>query len=403
MAPFRNASRDTNNPHLLRSINRSLVLELILTSEPISRTQIARRLGLSLPTVMRVVDELISDNLLIYCGRSESTGGRPSSLLKLNAQDNIVIGVDLGGTRMFGAVTNIGGHIEQELTVSYKNGSSKNYIQLLIDLIERLLTSPHLPGQTVRGIGVGVPGITLTDQGVVAFAPHLGWNNLPLQKILVDQFKLPVFVDNDVNMAALGELGYGAGRGCRSLATITVGTGVGAGIIIDGALYRGCNQAAGEIGYMLPSPEFLGKRYTNGFGALESITSEGGIIGRADSLLKGMGTPRPLDEISSESVFEAARKGEAWAQLVLNETIDYLSVAIGNISTVLDPDLIILGGGMAHSADLLISPILKRLEGSLLYLPRLVASSLGYRATVMGAIMQVLNITTENVVLKYLS
>ncbi len=403
MAFLRSSSRDSNNPHILRSINRSTVLELIRASQPISRTQIARRSGISLPTVMRVVDDLILEKLVKFSGLSESTGGRPPTLLELDSHCNSVIGLDLGGTRMFGAVADIGGHIQTELYVAHREGGNQNYIRSLIDLIEQLLAAPHPPEQAVRGIGVGVSGVTLTDQGVVAFAPNLNWYDLPLRQILTDQFNLPVFIDNDVNMAALGEYAFGAGRGCLNMATITVGTGVGAGIIIDGALYRGRNQAAGEIGYMLPGIEFLGKQRTSRFGELENMISESGIAGRACRLLQEMQIPFSPGEVTSESVFEAARRGDAWAQRILDETIDYLSVAIGSMSSILDLDLIILGGGMAHSADLLIEPILKRLEGSLLYPPPLAASSLGYRATIMGAIMQVLNITTENVVLKYLA
>jgi predicted NBD/HSP70 family sugar kinase len=253
----------------------------------------------------------------------------------------------------------------------------------------------------VRGIGVGVPSVTLTPEGIVTWAPSLGWRDLPLQSILAERFDLPVFVENDVNLTALGEWGFGGGRGARNLVSIAIGTGIGAGIILGGALYRGHNQAAGEVGYLLPGVEYLGRRY-EGFGALESLASGSGVAERAARLLDREGLPPPAGDVSAHSVFAAARQGEGWAQRVVNETVDYLSLMVASVSALLDPEVIVLGGGVARSADLLIEPILRRVEGTIPFVPRLVASPLGRRAAAMGAIMLVLNATTDYFVVKRL-
>jgi len=394
--------RQTATASLMRSINRSAVLDVIRQNSPIARSQIAKRLNVSLPTVMRIVDDLIAEDLVRPHGSREATGGRPRSLLEFNGKAYAVVGVDLGGTKMFGAVADLAGTIQHEVHVPLDAGDRDGSLQRLCDLIQTLLDAPRPPGQRIRGIGVGAPGVTLSQEGVVTWAPSLGWRDLPLKDILSKRFNLPVLVENDVNLAALGELGYGAGQGARDLVCIAIGTGIGAGIIIDGSLYRGHNEASGEIGYMVPGVEFLGRRYDQ-FGALETLASGTGVAKRARQLLVEQGVPLPPEGLDAEWVFAAARAGQAWAQRVVDETVDYLSLAIANVSTLLNPELVILGGGVVRSADLLIEPILRRLEGVVPCVPRLVASPLGRRAAVMGAIMLVLNATTEQFVVKRLS
>ena len=386
---------------LMRSINRAAILDLIRQDGPIARSQIARQLSMSLPTVMRIVDELIDEDLVRPLDSREPTGGRPRSLLVFNGSAYAAVGVDLGGTKMFGTVADLAGNIQYEVYVPWKDTDPGDSLERLCELIEELLDAPRPPGQRIRGIGVGAPGVTLSPDGVVTWAPSLGWRDLPLKEILTERFDVPVFVENDVNLAALGELGFGAGRSVKDLVCIAVGTGIGAGIITGGALYRGHTQAAGEIGYLVPGVEFLGQRYDQ-FGALESLASGTGIAQRARQLLEQQGMPVPSEGLSAEDVFDAVRRGEPWAQQVVDETVDYLSLAIASISALLDPEVIVLGGGVSRSADLLIEPVLQRLEGVTPSTPRLVASPLGRRAAVMGAIMLVLDATTEYFVVKRL-
>jgi predicted NBD/HSP70 family sugar kinase len=200
----------------------------------------------------------------------------------------------------------------------------------------------------------------------------------------------------------LGEWGFGFGKGARSLVLVAIGTGIGAGVVLDGAVLHGAHQAAGEVGYLLPGPAFLGRRYDN-FGAFEEIASGLGIAARAErerpARVAVHGPTGVAERLTAEMVFAEARNDAPWARHVVDETIDYLTVAIADIAAVLDPEIIVLGGGVSTSADLLVEPILQRLEGAIPFAPQLAASSLGPRAAVLGAVTLVLHGTTGRVVI----
>lgn len=386
----------------MRDINRSAILEIIRRESPISRTAIAERLDVSLPTVMRIVDELIAEGFVRPQGSTEWSGGRRRSLLEFNADGHVVIGVDMGGTKMYGAISDLGGNILDEVNISRHGTTGEDSFNYLTNLIDKLLSSPKMEGRNLRGVGVGVPGVTLHKEGIVTWAYTLHWDQFPLKARLFERYNLPITVDNDVNLAALGELWFGAGQNVQNMILITLGTGIGAGVIIDGALYRGAKEASGEIGNMIPGKEFLGKDY-RAFGALESVASGTGIAARARELLKSKWSPEELSNLISEDVFEAARKGEDWARIIIHETVDTLSIAIANLVAIFDPELVVLGGGVSRSADLLIEPIRTRIAIALPNPAKLVVSDLGLQATVMGAITNVLHNTSNFYVVHKLS
>jgi predicted NBD/HSP70 family sugar kinase len=390
---------------LLRSINRYTVLELIRRHSPISRSKIARTCNISLPTVMRIVEELIAERLVRQNGTQDSPKGRPASLLEFNGKAFAVVGVDLGGTKLFGTVADLSGEVQHALYRTHEDnlsGAGTDYVEDLCHVIQQLLDAPRPAGQEIRGIGVGAPGVTLVPEGIVTWAPSLGWRDLPLQQILRDRFSIPVMVENDVNLAALGEWGFGAGQAVSNMVIISLGTGIGAGIIIDGSLYRGFNQAAGEIGYMLPSIDHLGVRY-DGFGALEQLASGTGIAERAKALLLRSGSSLPADPVDAPYVFLRAEAGDDWAKQVVGETVDLLAMAIANLSVVLNPEIVVIGGGVATASATFLDRIGQQLADVIPFAPRLVLSKLGRKAAVMGAIMLVMKATDEHLVVKQLT
>ena len=386
----------------MRGINRSAILEIIRRESPISRTAIAKRLDTSLPTVMRIVDKLIEEGFVRLQGTTEWSGGRRRPLLEFNPDGCVVLGVDMGGSKMYGALSDLGGNILDEINISHHGTSGEDSFNYLTMLIDKLLASPKVEGRQVRGIGVGVPGVTLHKEGIVTWAYTLQWDNFPLKAKLAVRYNMPIIVDNDVNLAALGELWFGAGQNVQDMILVAIGTGIGAGIIIDGALYRGSKEASGEIGNMIPGREFLGKNYQD-FGALESVASGTGIAARARDILMSQRSQQELLDLMAEDVFDAARKGEPWATTVINEMVDYLTIAIANLVSAFDPELIVLGGGVSGSADMLIAPILARITGAIPNPPKLVVSDLGLKASVMGAITNVLHNTSNFYVVHILS
>lgn len=387
----------------MRGINRSAILEIIRRESPIARTTIAQRLGVSLPTVMRIVDGLIEEGFVRPQGETEWSGGRRRPLLEFNADGYVVLGVDMGGTeKMYGAISEIGGNIINEATIDRQGTSGEECYGLLIKLIDTLLDSPGLQGRRVRGIGVGAPGITHHREGMVKWAYALNWKDFPLKERLAKRYKLPITVDNDVNLAALGEHWFGAGQNISNMVMIVDGAGIGAGIIIDGTLYRGSREASGEIGHMIPGREFLRRSFSE-FGALESAASGTAMIARARGLLKSRKGAPDLNHLRSDDIFLSAQRGEKWAASVINEVVDYLAIAVANLSVSFDPELIVLGGGVTNFADMLVEPILHRIEDVIPTPPKLVASSLGMRATVMGAIITVLHNTSNFYVVQKLS
>jgi glucokinase-like ROK family protein len=386
----------------MRDINRSAILEIIRREGPISRSAIAQRLNVSLPTVMRIADGLVEEGFVRLHGSTEWSGGRRRPLLEFNADTYLVLGVDMGGTKMYGAISDLGGNILDEVNIGHHGTSGEDSFNQLAGMIDTLLASPRVEGRHVRGIGVGAPGVTLHKEGIVSWAYTLHWDKYPLKAKLAARYNMPITVDNDVNLAALGELWFGAGQNTQDMILIAIGTGIGAGVIINGALYRGSKEASGEIGNMIPGREFLGKNYLD-FGALESVASGTGIARRARSLLKDQRGTVELENLTAEDVFDAARQKQGWAWIIIDETVDYLAIAITNLVASFDPDLIVLGGGVSRSADLLIDPIMRRLNGVIPNPPKLVVSQLGLRATVMGAITNVLHNTSNFYVVHKLS
>ncbi len=382
----------------MRSVNRSATLDYVRRNSPVARSVIAHDLKLSLPTVMRIIDELIDTGWVRPAGKKEWSSGRRRDLFEYYKDGHSVIGVDLGGTKMFGALANIGGEILHELIINGHGTSGDDSYAMLVEVIHKLMDAPRKRGQKIRGIAVGAPGITRSHAGIVEWAPSLNWRDYPLKQKLEKQFRLPCFVDNDVNLAALGEQWFGAGDGADNIVLIAIGTGVGAGLIVDGVLYRGHHEAAGEVGFLISDRAELDRRYDK-FGALESVISGTGIAERANQLRPGHRSA----ELTAQDVFEAYLRGEAWSIEIVNATVDYLSMAIINISTLLDPELIILGGGVSESADVLLPLLQARVNNVLPKTPIIKVSTLGRRAAVMGAIAQTVYATSDYFVARKLA
>ncbi len=378
----------------MRVINRSAVLDFLRLTKTASRTEIAKQLNISKPTVMRIIDQLMDDGFVYSTGQKEGQRGRSRDLLALNEKGNLVIGIDVGGSHISGAITNIGGEMIYEVECAVEWTSAEENFETLLNFTQSILIQPMGLTSRVLGIAIGVPGIIERQSGIVKIAPILYWKDYPLLQKLNEKVDLPILIENDVNLGVLGEYWFGAGVGINDLVMITIGTGIGAGIILDRKLHRGYQESSGEIGYILPGTQFLDHQYP-GFGALEIVASGKGIAERGLSRFIELNPNKRVPEINAADVFQAAHEGETWAVQIVSETVDYLSLAIANVTVCFDPELIILGGGVSNSADLLIGPIKKRIAGVIPRVPRIEESCLKDKAVFFGAVVSVFQKVTD--------
>lgn len=394
----KNYLNHTGDATLLRKVNESAILELIREQGPISRSDLARLLRLSPPTITRIVNPLIEDGLVLEGEAGDSKGGRRPILLTFNHQASLIVGVYLS-QNITGALANLNGEILERRTRPSIPGEEG--VQRLIELIRELCRASDRFGSPVRGVGVGVPSVTLAEEGIVTWAPSFGWRNLPLKRRLEEALGLSVFIENEVNLIALGESWRGAGQGRRNLICISLGDGIGAGLVLNGQLYRGSHHAAGEVGYIIPNEHCLGYKYDD-YGCLEGLAGSTGIIQRTRHRLEAgqssiLTQPWRTDptSLTAQIILTAAREGDALATAVLQETINYLSIAVANIACIIDPDRIIISGDLAEFGDLFVEPIRTCLEGLIPVVPEIGLSDLGLDAPVLGAVATALRQTSD--------
>lgn len=378
------------NPALMKAMNRAAVVDLLSKQGPISQTQICESSGLARATVSKIIGELRSEGLVVELHRAESKGGgRRQVLLGLNKTSGYVVGVDLGGTKMAGALTDLGGRPLVRMvqpTAADRGGDA--VFSSLVSFVGEIVARSGIDPSLVRGVGIGIPGVVL-DEGVVEWAPALGWHGVGLKSALEAALPYRVFVENDVNLLALGEYWYGAGQGSRSMACLAIGTGLGAGIILDGQLHLGHRRAAGEVCDLVTDPSCLGREYRP-FGCLERTASGTGLAS-----LYRLRAPGGADA-DAEKVFELARAGDPAAVEAVEEFARHLSMAVLALAAVLDPEVIVLGGGVAGGADLFKDRLEELCCPVLQATPDIRVSSLGVDAGVMGAVALTLHSTTEN-------
>ncbi len=286
----------------------------------------------------------------------------------------VIIGVDLGGTKIAAAAADECGCIISELIVPTEAQKGKNQVVSNINkAIETLAKSVH--GKIYK-IGIGVPGPIDFKSGIVIEPPNLpGWKRVNLKADLSNEFKVPVIIDNDANCAALGEALFGAGQKANNFIYITVSTGIGGGIIIDRKIYRGANGSAGEFGHMVIDPCGF-KCGCGNYGCFEAMASGTSIRSRSGE--------------DAMAIHIKAQQGDKKALKIINETACYLGLGIANLVNIFNPELVIIGGGLSNLGELLLKPARAEFNNYVLALPKksvkIVRSKLGPRSGLLGAI-----------------
>lgn len=349
-------------PELLRAINKQRVLKLIRAAGPISRADAAQQCGLTRPTISAVVSELMDEGWIEEVGIGESSGGRPPILLRFNPRARWVVGAELGAGHVRAVLADLSGQVVRR--VKHRVSSSDPAIEVgrleasIAEVLEATPTSPARP-VPVAGIGVGVTGLVGRTAGLWRYSPHYAVRDFPLARRLRERFGLPVTIENDARAMAWGERSFGGAKGVETLAYIRVGVGIGAGLIIGSALYDGAHAGAGELGHTVV--EESGPRCRCGSsGCLETLASAVAIARRAAQKIEaGHPTSLPRDDLTAiiaTNVIQAAEQGDLLARETLAEAGRYLGLGIANLINLLDPAMVVVGGGTSRAGDLLLDP-----------------------------------------------
>jgi glucokinase len=377
--------KTSRGPSVLRDINSRAVLQLLRLHHPCSCSDLARYSGLSVPTVVSSVTRLERMGLVKRLGKGSSSGGRPPDMLSFNESYGYVAGIDLSEGLIRVGLADLSGRILGE---SSGEIAEKSWPMAVVDQMVSLLTalreSSRIPAKRLLGVGVSAPGITDVDAGLVVSVPSMpGWENVPLGPMLSEKIRVPAVVENDVNVAALGEHSYGVAQGERNFVFIHIGRGVGAGLFINGQLHHGPEWTAGEIGYLLLPGTAVQAVRKSQVGALEAAIGIGGIERQWRELLSpGANGARSL---RSTEILDRALKGDPAAQRIVDRVAEYLAMVCSYLSLILNCSLIVFGGEVGmHPA--LLQAVSARLADHDFAHPRLAITQLGSQVEMRGAL-----------------
>ena len=338
------------NRDLIRAINRSIILNAIKTHGPVGRAEVAQVTGLSPATVTGITANLIAENLVFEKEPGDSSGGRRPILLAINPQGAYVVGLKLMEAKVVGALINLEAAVLCKESVELTEPTPQMAMAAVAGLVESLVACVGVPRARLLGVGLGLAGIVDSERGVLRRSPYLGWRDLPLRDLLQERLHVPVYIDNDVNTLTLAEQWFGAGQGVDDFLTITVGRGVGLGIVVNHQFYRGGRGGAGELGHTVVDPQGLlcdcGKH-----GCLETLVGDPGLLRAAG---EAFGEEAPL---TTDELLALAEAGDERAQGVFARAGTILGRAVANLINVFNPQRIIISGEGARYGRWLFKPM----------------------------------------------
>jgi predicted NBD/HSP70 family sugar kinase len=375
-------------PRLLRAINTRALLEALRRAGPSSRPQLARIAGLSKPTVSQALGDLERAGLVRLAGPASPSVGRTAMLYEVDPTAGYVVGIDIGRAWIRVAAADLSGEIVTRRDERNRERSATALVRTVSTVAHDVVAAAGLTWDQVAHTVVGGPGVFDPDSDRLLHAPNLpGWSRPGLMTSLRDALPPSVALDNDANLAAVGERSYGSGRDAGTFVYVSVGTGIGMGIIIDGNLYRGAHGAAGEVGYLPLAGEDGDARADRDArlrGILEAAASADAVVRTA----KRLGV---AGASSAKRVFAAARAGDKLALAAVESEAERLALVVGTIAAILDPEFVLLGGGVGSNIDLLRPPLERRLAELTPLGPRIAEGQLGQDAIVLGAVASALD------------
>jgi len=366
----------------IRSINAGLALRAIEKNGSISRADVGKIVGLTPPTISAIVKDLIERDIVQEIGKGVSSGGKKPIMLKINSKAAYMVAVDLGGENGIRvALMDLSYHIVKEKfgpkIESLNSQKLKNSLSVILtDFIREI----NIPREKILSIGIGVPGIVDFKSKKIMAAPCLNWE-ISLEDLDLREIGISITIENDVNLMALGEKTKGIAQKINNFVFVGERTGIGAGIIINRKLYKGANNAAGEVGYLLIDPKYAPKS-TRDHGCLEKLASYKVIVEKArEKMGKNI---RVMD------VYKAAVEGNSIALGIVKEALKFLAYGIGNISCVLDPELVIIGGGISILPPRFLEEMKMNIRKIIPFVPKIEFSKLGEDGVLIGAAVMVL-------------
>jgi len=390
----------------VKSFNKHAALDLVRFSGiGLSRTDLAEKMGLTRAAVSLIVNDLLESKVVQEAESRSAPSGRPPIVLETNPNRGLVGALDMGASHMSIAIADFTARIHQEyeIPLDIKKGPRVCIDQANISL-QKLLSDLGTTISDLSAVGMGVPGPVITDAGTVISPPIMpGWDHFPIRDTLEELWNCPVTLNNDAELGALGEWAYGAGRGEKNLAYIKVGSGVGAGLILNQQIYGGTTGAAGEIGH-LTIDENGPLCNCGNHGCLEAyagglaIARQGQAL--AESRKRTLLSSIPVDQITAYDVAEAARRGDLHAQEILRRAGTYIGIAIAGLVNLFNPGVVVIGGGVAQVGDILTNPIRQAVRERALRASeqsvRITTGTLGRRSLLIGATVQAINIAIHN-------
>jgi predicted NBD/HSP70 family sugar kinase len=363
-------------PPLLKDLNERTVLDAIRSEAPISRAEISRRAGISKPTVSLALRSLLSAGLVREAAHDPGGPSYGAVFFEPVAEAALVLGIDIGARFLRGALCDLNGAVRARQDVELHGTSAGTALDGIVRLRRSLVETAGLPDELIDGAVVGVPGVVASARHRIELATNVpGLEGLDVGAELRSRLALPVTVENDINLAALGERSAGIAHGVDTFVFVSVGTGLGAGLVLGGDLHRGHNGAAGEVDYALGN---LGPELDPCAGALTALAEQLAGSGDLDTRL--------APPYEARSIFDGARVGDPLAREVVAEAVRRIAMHVAPIAAVADVELVVLGGGIGSNGDLILEPIRSLLRAWLPYPPRVEVSSLGESAVVTGAL-----------------
>lgn len=352
----------TGDQTLIREINLSVIMNRLHRDAPISRAALAEMTGLNKSTVSSLVNELIERRFVQETGIVSSGVGRPSVQLALNSQAGYIVSIELHVGVIVSLCTDFTANVLwTDRTTIAPDAEQKVVMQRVLALIREAMRfgEQAIPGQNLLGIAIGVPGLVEQDSGTLLFAPNLGWHNVPIRAIVQQEFpNTPIFVDNEANMAALGEYFFGAGQDYNDILYVSIGVGLGGAMVRNGQLVRGASGLAGEFGHMTMYPNGALCKCGNR-GCWETVVSLTALVHMIETRIR-QHEPTRLDisDLTARSIVDAAQAGDPVAQAALETIGRELGVGLASLVNILNPDLVLIGGLLSRANDFLL-PIIK--------------------------------------------